>query len=312
MRHAGEEFRRRARRRGLVTIAACAAVALVVPGVAFADNHEVKLRELYAGSTASPNDEYVELQLYEPGENLFSEPGVTLHLYDASGNQTLAFHPPTDVPNAQSQRRALFATPTAATTFGVMPDYTLPAGDHINDAGGAVCYVSATAGFVDCVSWGNFHNTSGTPLPSKTGGNVNPMMPGIPDGMAIDRSIKRGCATLLEAGDDTNSPSNWADGAPDPLNNAARPHEHPCANTIITKAPKSRTTDRTPKFKFTSSRKPATFKCKLDSKPFKKCTSPLTTKRLKLGKHVFKVKATFKGGTDPTPAVKRFKVVRHR
>ena len=303
MRHAGEEFRR-ARRRALVAIAACALVALAVPGVASADNHLVKLRELYAGSSTAPGDEYVELQLYENGENLFSQPGVHLDLYGPTGTVT-SFDPSTDVPNRQSQRRALFATAGAQTAFNKTADYTLPVGDHIADNAGAVCYVSATAGFLDCVSWGSFSGS----LPSPTHGNFNPMS-GIPDGEAIDRSIKRGCETLLEGSDDTNRPSNWSAGAPDPLNNADRPHEHACPNTKITKAPGARTTDRTPKFKFTSSRKPATFKCKLDSKPFKKCASPFTTKRLKLGKHVFKVRAFSGGGSDHTPAVKRFKVVR--
>jgi hypothetical protein len=305
MRYAGEDYRRRARRRAIVAIAACAIVALVVPALASADNHLVKLRELNAGSNAAPGDEYVEVQMYENGENLFSQTGVSVDLYAANGTQTLSFHPTTDVPNAQSQRRALFATQSAQTTFGKNADYTLPAGDHIQNAGGAVCYVSAFSGFLDCVSWGNFSGS----LPSPTHGNFAPMS-GIPNGKAIDRSIKRGCETLLEGSDDTDRPSNWSAGTPDPLNNADRPHEHACPNTKITKGPKARTTDRTPKFKFTSSRKPATFQCKLDSKPFRKCASPFTTKRLKLGKHVFKVRAFSGGGSDRTPAVKRFKVVR--
>src|SRR5437773_393427 len=81
------------------------------------------------------------------------------------------------------------------------------------DKGGAVCYVSGTPGFVDCVSWGNFSGS----LPSPTGGNVDPA--GIPDTKAIRRSIARGCPTLLEGPDDTNSPSNWGNVTPAPLNN---------------------------------------------------------------------------------------------
>jgi hypothetical protein len=313
MRFAGEELRRRGRHRGTLAVGACLVVGLLAPAAAFASNHLVKLREVYAGSAAHPGDEYVEVQLYASGENFFAN-NIDLRFYDHSGNQTYHFAPTTlngDPPNGQSQRRVLFATATAQTTFSKSAGYTLDAGSHIADAGGAVCYVSGSPGFVDCVSWGNFNNTSGTPLPSPTGGNVDPT--GIPDTKAIRRSIARGCPTWLEGPDDTNSPSDWANVTPAPLNNADTPPEHQCPNTTITKAPKRRTTDRTPTIKFKSSQNPATFKCKLDSKPYKPCTSPDTLPRLKRGKHVFKVRA-FAGGThDPTPATARFKVVRrHR
>jgi hypothetical protein len=305
MRFAGEELRRRGRHRGALAVGVCLAVALLAPAAAFADNHLVKLREVYAGSTAHPGDEYVEVQLYANGENFFAN-NITLNLYGANGNVTSTFAPTSqgDPPNGQSQRRVLFATASAQATFSKSAGYTLDAGDHIADAGGAVCYISSFVGFKDCVSWGNFSGS----LPSPTGGNVDPA--GIPDTQAIRRSIARGCPTLLEATDDTDSPSNWANVTPAPLNNADTPPEHACPNTTITKAPKARTTDRTPTIKFRSSQNPATFKCKLDSKPFKRCTSPDTLPKLKRGKHVFKVRA-FAGGTfDPTPATTRFKVVR--
>jgi hypothetical protein len=52
------------------------------------------------------------------------------------------------------------------------------------------------------------------------------------------------------------------------------------------------------------------FQCKLDRKPFKPCVSPKKYKRLKPGKHVFKVRAIDKAGTvDPTPAKRSFKVL---
>jgi len=53
---------------------------------------------------------------------------------------------------------------------------------------------------------------------------------------------------------------------------------------------------------------PVTFECKLDRKPFRPCMSPKLYKHLKRGKHVFKVRATASGLTDPTPAVRRFKI----
>lgn len=57
---------------------------------------------------------------------------------------------------------------------------------------------------------------------------------------------------------------------------------------------------------------PVTFECKLDRKPFRFCRSPRVYKHLKLGKHVFRVRATASGVTDPDPAKRRFRVGRAR
>jgi hypothetical protein len=52
------------------------------------------------------------------------------------------------------------------------------------------------------------------------------------------------------------------------------------------------------------------FLCRLDKGPFKPCSSSRAYKRLKSGKHTFKVKAVdAAGNVDPTPAVARFKSV---
>ena len=47
---------------------------------------------------------------------------------------------------------------------------------------------------------------------------------------------------------------------------------------------------------------------KLDKKAFANCKSPKTYKKLKPGRHTFKVWATANGKTDPTPAKHTFKV----
>jgi Periplasmic copper-binding protein (NosD) len=80
--------------------------------------------------------------------------------------------------------------------------------------------------------------------------------------------------------------------------------------TKITKGPKAKSKARTAKFKFSSNQKGSRFECKLDKKPFKPCRSPKTYKRLKPGRHVFKVRAVNSAGTpDPTPAKKKFRIV---
>ena len=82
-------------------------------------------------------------------------------------------------------------------------------------------------------------------------------------------------------------------------------------DTKIVKGPPKKTHKRAVKFKFTSTEAGSTFQCKLDRKPFKSCSSPKKYKKLKPGKHVFKVRAMDKAGNvDPTPAKRRFSVLR--
>jgi hypothetical protein len=65
------------------------------------------------------------------------------------------------------------------------------------------------------------------------------------------------------------------------------------------------------RFKF-SANEPATFQCKLDKKRFKPCASPYK-KKVDLGKHRFKVKATDQlGQRDTTPDKFRWRVKRRR
>lgn len=290
------------------------AACLALGSSALASNHLIKVREVYPGAIGNTGDEYVELQMYSAGQNFFHF-GTTTTLYDASGNatstfSTVGFTANQDPPNGANQDRVLLATATAQATFLEPAGYTLTAGDHLSPTGGAVCYVPSSPN-PDCMSWGDFNNTSGTPLPSPTGGNVDAS--GIPDGLALGRSIAAGCDTLLEGSDDTNNPANWADVTANPLNNGETPPEHACPSppsTTITKSPKAKTTDRTPTFKFKSSAGSATFECKLDDASFAACDSPLTTKKLKLAKHTFKVRATAHALTDSSPAHADFKVIK--
>jgi CSLREA domain-containing protein len=83
----------------------------------------------------------------------------------------------------------------------------------------------------------------------------------------------------------------------------------PALQTTIKRGPKGKTHATTAKFKFVSSLSGSSFECKLDKGKFKPCKSPKTYKKLKPGKHVFKVRAKKGGVTDPTPAVRKFKVL---
>jgi Tol biopolymer transport system component len=80
-------------------------------------------------------------------------------------------------------------------------------------------------------------------------------------------------------------------------------------NTKITSRPGQVIHTAKAKFKFKAVPPAgASFKCKLDSKPYRGCTSPKTYRNLDNGKHRFKVRASGPGGTDPSPATAGFKV----
>ncbi len=115
--------------------------------------------------------------------------------------------------------------------------------------------------------------------------------------------------------DPTPAEANFIiDTTPDspPANPPVTPPNDPvdttAPETTIAKAAK-KTKDRTPTFAFTSSEAGSTFACRIDGAAFSPCHSPLTTKRLKLGKHELAVRATdAAGNSDQTPATTKFKV----
>jgi hypothetical protein len=78
--------------------------------------------------------------------------------------------------------------------------------------------------------------------------------------------------------------------------------------TTITKGPK-KTKKTRPQFKFTSTDPSAAFQCKLDKGKFAPCASPFKTPKLRPGKHRLQVRAVGAGGTDPTPAVRKFRIL---
>jgi hypothetical protein len=84
-------------------------------------------------------------------------------------------------------------------------------------------------------------------------------------------------------------------------------------NTRITKTTVHRKR-HTVRFAFRASQHGATFRCTLAKSGHKstshKCSSPKTYRRLTKGRYMFTVRASGKGGTDKTPARKRFRLTR--
>ncbi|HET7574872.1 MAG TPA: right-handed parallel beta-helix repeat-containing protein [Solirubrobacterales bacterium] len=99
--------------------------------------------------------------------------------------------------------------------------------------------------------------------------------------------------------------------APPPPAGAAGLADRTPPNTRIGKRPAARTHARRATFRFSASEPGSRFQCSLDRKPFRACRSPRTFKRLRPGKHSFRVRAVDAAGNrDPTPAAFRFRVVR--
>ena len=296
----------RGRKTGLlIALAACLAAA-VIPASALATFHENRISEVYPGTALCPDCAFVELQSPSTGENLVN--GHTVTFFDKDGVAKLTVTMTANVPNGQSQRTILIADqfpPDAVTA-----DFTNTSiGTNIIPSGGAACFQA-----LDCVAWGNITPTGLAALPSPAG---TPAAPGgITNGSSFVRSISPGCATLFQLSDDTNdSATDFSLNAdPNPRPNSVAPTETPCVaptpQTSIDHGPALKLKGKTAKFKFSSPDAGATFQCKLDKKPYKSCTSPLKLKKLKLGKHVFRVRAVLGGTPDPTPATYSFKRIK--
>jgi hypothetical protein len=293
-------------------------LALWVPA-ASATFHLMQIREVYPGSAASPGAEYVELQMWAEDQNHVG--GHLLRTYNAVGGVTGVDAFPADVPRGADQSTLVLATPEAEATFGFVADAGISPSGQLDPGGGAVCWES-----IDCVAWGNFSGT----LPSPAGSPAAPA--GIPDGMALRRTIAPGCATLLEPSDDhDNSAADFAPVFPAPRPNSVAPGERPCGGTAaggsggaaggaagrgapataLRGKPPKRSRDRTPTFRFGADETAVAFECRIDSRPFRACRSPFTAGRLGLGHHLFRVRARDDSGlADPSPATYGFAVMR--
>ncbi len=264
----------------------------------------MQIREVHAGDSGVPDDvEFVELQMYAAGQTLFDDAEAGLVFYGPAGSLVDAISIP-NVANGQNQRTALIGTAAAAAEYDVALDHTyVSAFGVMNPSAGAVCLYSPAFGDIDCAAWG-------TVLGAPSGAGTPAV--GMGSEQSLERSIAPGCATLLEAGDDSNdSATDFAlQTTPSPRPNSVAPTEGPCANpqTTITKHPANRTAKRRATFAFKSSINPATFRCSLDGGAAKPCASPKTYKRLRPGKHTFKVRANADGQTDQSPDAFTWKV----
>lgn len=121
-------------------------------------------------------------------------------------------------------------------------------------------------------------------------------------------------AVTIHGAPDTTPPQTKIDSGPSGSTAATAAAPPPSdrsrtlPDSLIRKA-KVNSAAGTARFKFTSTATGVGFLCKLDRAPFRPCTSPKTYRHLKVGGHVFEVRAVDAAGdSDPTPAIRRFKI----
>ena len=200
----------------LSSLAAVLAAGLSVSP--FASFHLVKVKEVYPGSAAAPNAQYVMLQLPSPGENFVG--GKEVRVFDRFGFPVATFTFPAAVPNGADQATILLATPEALTFFAPGPALTadLAMTPILPALGGKVCFFDPIGfGNVDCVSWGGYSGD-----PAAAGAPENSPV-GLMRGMVLRRRMDVcGSPTNLDLCDDTDDSANDFTIAPGPAprNNA--------------------------------------------------------------------------------------------
>lgn len=157
--------------------------------------------------------------------------------------------------------------------------------------------------------------------PPADGALLNDPTPGYPvtadEGASFEVSVDGGGFNACAA---TCEPPSLSDGAHTLTFRAVDSDEnlHPGLNPVsrsltvdtdppATKARRARVQGNSATIKFSSDEPGSTFRCRLDKKQMKPCTSPKRYKRLNEGEHRVKVRATDAAGNpDPTPAKRKF------
>ena len=186
---------------------AAAVVLLSLLGPAQATFHLMKIVEVFAGTPASPQAQYVVLQMYAPGQNLVG--GHTVKFFNTAGALVATFTFPDSVPNGANQAKILVATPQAAAFFGITPDLSMTAA--MLSSGGKVCFSDT----IDCVAWGAYTGGSaGVGTPFNVAGGL------LAGRAAVRRLDIAGSTTVLDGADDTNNCAvDFVPGLPAPRNN---------------------------------------------------------------------------------------------
>jgi hypothetical protein len=163
-------------RRRLAAFAAAVFSACALP--ASASQHLMKIVEVFPGTVAQPNAQYIMMQAYDVNQNFPA--GFTVGIFDASDAVVTSFTFANQLTNGMDQMTVLLATPEAEALFGVTADLAMTASLPL--AGGAVCFGAVPSYGFDCVSWGNFVDGPGNA--NNTGANYRPLG-GLAHGQAL-------------------------------------------------------------------------------------------------------------------------------
>jgi len=211
--------------RKLLLAGLVSAVALLFAQQASAAFHLNKIREI-SGTNMNQEDSFIELQMYVPNEQFVS--GHNLTFYTETGSPAgspITLPAPEHTLNGGNQRTILIGDSQVpgrdiTVDLGFFLDSSQP--NNIVD-NGAVCFAAIP---VDCVAWGGSF-TGSTELPdgaTATGTTAQALS----HLSSFKRDISPGCATLLEAGADTNSGADFDLVPRDPTPNATTPVEQAC------------------------------------------------------------------------------------
>lgn len=205
-------------------MSALAASTFLLASPGSAAFHEIKVKEVFAGSAAHPNAQYVVLQAYTQFQSSVS--GHSVLTFDELGAPTGTFTFVGPVGNGADQMTIFVATPDAAAIFDITADLAMTA--VLDPAGGKVCWDGATP--IDCVTWGSYGGADGGTPYNAEGGLIR--------GYAAQRRLDI-CLAIgeLDDCDDTgDSASDFITALPGPRKNNGTPGETPpatCGNGTI-------------------------------------------------------------------------------
>jgi cysteine-rich repeat protein len=210
---------------GIRSVALAAVCLALAAGRADAAFHEMKIVEVFPGTPAAPQAQYIVLQMYSGGQNFVS--GHTIKVFNAGGTEIGSVTFSASVGSGANQAKILIATTQAQSFFNVTPDLVLTTALPVT--GGKVCFET-----IDCVAWGNY-----SPTESAVGTPWNRVPPTglVPTRALVRRLDISGSATALDGSDDTNnSLADFVLATPAPVNNAGQAGTIPsstCPNNAV-------------------------------------------------------------------------------
>jgi cysteine-rich repeat protein len=199
-----------------MAVLAAAIVSWLAASPLSANFHFMNIVQVFGGSAAAPDAQYVMLQMWTGGQNVVGGHELTIYNGDGSVAVTLPFPPSPggDVDNGANQATILIGTAEAQALFGVTMDLVISPVDTTGEG-----VKIRWAGASDCVAIGGYTgSTTGVGLPFLMGDFA---------GLALTRRLDvctgLGATAGLDLCDDTdNSATDFVLTLPSPRNNVGQ------------------------------------------------------------------------------------------